>query len=393
LIAAFAKDIAAGTLPQVSWIVAPYIMCEHPSASPGYGQALTAGLLAALAANPEVWSKTVFILNYDENDGFFDHMPPPLPAVNAGMGASNIDVAGESYGPEPVGLGPRVPMLAISPWSRGGWVNSQVFDHTSIIRFLETRFGVMEPNITQWRRSVCGDLTSVFDFEQRDAPARLVSTGGYVAAVDATSKLPPPAVPKAQRPPRQEPGGRPARPLPYRLQVHGVATADHVALTFVNDGAAGAAFSVWSVKGGGGPWFYTVSAGSRLAAELPAAQGRYDLTVHGPNGFLRRFVGGATGEPEIEVGYLPGQDRIAIKLINVGTLRYATVSPGAYHHGGDRNYTLNPGQTLTDTWRIDQTGHWYDLIVSSDDGGSTWSRRLSGHMETGRPSLSDPALG
>src|ERR1700761_9672061 len=102
LVAAFAKDVAAGALPQVSWLVAPYIMCEHPSASPGYGQALTASLLEALADHPEVWSKTVFILNSDENDAFFAHMPPPLPAVNASMGASNVDVKGELYGEEPV---------------------------------------------------------------------------------------------------------------------------------------------------------------------------------------------------------------------------------------------------------------------------------------------------
>jgi len=390
LIAAFAKDVAAGTLPQVSWIVAPYIMCEHPSASPGYGQALTAGLLGALAANPEVWSKTVFILNYDENDGFFDHMPPPLPAVNAGMGASNVDVAGESYGAEPVGLGPRVPMLAISPWSRGGWVNSQVFDHTSVVRFLETRFGVMESNITPWRRSVCGDLTSVFDFEQRAAPARLVSTSGYVAAVDATSKLPPPAVPAVQAPPRQEPGGRPARALPYRLQVHAVAGADHVALSFLNDSTVGAPFSVWSAKAGEGPWFYTVSAGAQLAAELPRGADGYDLTVHGPNGFLRRFAGGAGG-PEIEATYQPERGQIAIAIKNGHAANQATVTPGVYPHGAARSHALAPGQTLTDTWRIDRSAHWYDLIVTTS-ADPRWVRRLSGHMETGRPSLSDPAI-
>ena len=120
LVSAFARDVAAGTLPKVSWIVAPYIMCEHPSASPGYGESLTARLIGALADHPEVWSRTAFILNYDENDGFFDHMPPPIPPAGTALGASTVDLAGETYAGEPVGLGPRVPMLAVSPWSRGG---------------------------------------------------------------------------------------------------------------------------------------------------------------------------------------------------------------------------------------------------------------------------------
>ena len=93
LVAAFAQDVLMNRLPQVSWIVAPYIMCEHPSACPSYGESLTARLLDALAANPDVWSKTAFILNYDENDGLFDHMLlPPIPAISADMGASTVDV-------------------------------------------------------------------------------------------------------------------------------------------------------------------------------------------------------------------------------------------------------------------------------------------------------------
>src|SRR4030095_11821797 len=105
--------------------------------------------------NPEVWSKTVFLLNYDENDGLFDHMPPYLPALGPALGASTVSVEDENYPAAPVGLGPRVPMLVVSPWSKGGFVNSQVFDHTSVIRFLEQRFDVQEPNISPWRRTVC----------------------------------------------------------------------------------------------------------------------------------------------------------------------------------------------------------------------------------------------
>ena len=173
LVAAFAKDVADGRLPQVSWIVAPYIMCEHPTACPSYGESLTARLLDALAANPDVWAKTAFILNYDENDGFFDHMPPPVPAISSDMGAGTVDSTGEIYKGVPFGLGPRVPMLVVSPWTAGGFVNSEVFDHTSVLRFLEARFGVAAPNISPWRRAVTGDLTSVFDFSQDGTPGHL----------------------------------------------------------------------------------------------------------------------------------------------------------------------------------------------------------------------------
>jgi len=395
LVAAFRNDIAAGTLPQVSWLVAPYIMCEHPSASPGYGQSLTASLLQALADHPETWSRTVFLLTYDENDGFFDHAPPPLPAVNSGMGASTVDVAGESYGGEPVGLGPRVPMLAVSPWSRGGWVDSEVFDHTSIIRFLERRFGVAEPNISPWRRSVCGDLTSVFDFE--GTPRRLPrdglpDTSALMAKVDTAATLPPPAAPDRQALPIQEPGGRPARPLHYRLDVRASVEGGVVRLTFVNEGDGGAASSVWPAGAGPGPWFYTVGAGARLTADHPIGPDGYDLSVHGPNGFFRRFAGSAAGEPEVVVAYAPERDVLALTLSSSGAARRLAVRPGAYPHGDARLHAVEAGRTLVDSWRIDGSAHWYDLIVTSE-ADPRWLRRLSGHMETGRPSLSDPAIG
>ena len=394
LVAAFRNDVAAGILPQVSWIVAPYIMCEHPSASPGYGQSLTARLIQALADHPETWARTVFLLTYDENDGFFDHAPPPLPATNPAMGASTVDVAGEVYGGEPVGLGPRVPMLAVSPWSRGGWVDSEVFDHTSIIRFLERRFGVAEPNISPWRRAVCGDLTSVFDFEGAPAPsarARLPEASSLTAQVDAAATLPAPRPPERQALPTQESGGRPARPLPYRLDVQASVTGEVVRLTFVNEGRGGVAVSVWPSDAGAGPWFYTVGEGERLAAEHAIGPDGYDLSVHGPNGFFRRFAGSGDREPEVQVSYGPAQDCLTLTLLGPGAARQVTVTPGAYPHGEARIHAVEADRPVVDVWRIDATAHWYDLIVTSE-ADPRWLRRLSGHMETGRPSFSDPAM-
>ena len=153
IVSAIEKDVLDGTLPQVSWIVAPEECSEHPSYPPENGADFIARVLDALTADPDVWASTVFLINYDENDGFFDHVPPPVPAPGT---------PDEFVGNLPIGLGPRVPMFVISPWSRGGHVCSEVFDHTSVIRFLEILTGVVEPNISQWRRALCGDLTSAW---------------------------------------------------------------------------------------------------------------------------------------------------------------------------------------------------------------------------------------
>ena len=209
LVSAFAEDVALGRLPKVSWIVAPTIMSEHPQAPPGFGESLMSRLLDALAANRKVWSKTAFILNYDENDGFFDHVPPAIPPLTSDIGASTVSMAGEDYHGVPFGFGPRVPMLVISPWSVGGFVNSQLFDHTSVLRFLETRFGVAAPNISAWRRAVAGDLTSAFDFSQ-EAPPALPEAGDSMKRAEKQCKLPAPNYAREDLP-RQESGGK-ARP-------------------------------------------------------------------------------------------------------------------------------------------------------------------------------------
>jgi phospholipase C len=176
-------------------------------------------------------------------------LSPPMPAVDKALGKSTVDVRGESYHGEPMGLGCRVPMLIISPWTKGGWVNSQVFDHTSVIRLLEARFGVHEPNITPWRRAVCGDLTSVFDFTGEDiARPTLIPTADLVARAQMTATLPAATPPTTSRMPEQESGQRRARALPYDLQVHGRAEKkddDQVlTLEIINQGTAGAAFNV-----------------------------------------------------------------------------------------------------------------------------------------------------
>src|SRR5580692_11102765 len=148
----FAQDVKNNNLPQVSWVVAPEAYSEHPNWPANYGAWYISEVLDALTANPEVWSKTVFIYMFDENDGFFDHMVPPTPPQSRTEGISTVETTNElftgapsypvsEFPAGPYGLSVRVPMILISPWSKGGWVNSEVFDHTSLIQFVEKRFG------------------------------------------------------------------------------------------------------------------------------------------------------------------------------------------------------------------------------------------------------------
>jgi phospholipase C len=194
-------------------------------------------VLDALTANPDVWSKTVLLINFDENDGFFDHVPPPCaPATrNDPMsGGSTIEDMSAEYHTDgkPYGPGPRVPLFVVSPWSRGGWVNSQTFDHTSVLRFLEARFGVAEDNISPFRRAICGDLTSAFDFVNPNSevlpslPARARSEADLVCDTQQSLQqvsVPTTAAQKANAA-AQERGVRPSRALPYELHVSASAT-------------------------------------------------------------------------------------------------------------------------------------------------------------------------
>jgi phospholipase C len=157
----FIADVAAGTLPQVSWIMSPLAECEHPAAPPEYGEFLVQEILNTLVSNPDVWAQTVFMIVYDENGGFFDHVPPPTPPQGTAGEWLTVDpLPSDASGiAGPIGLGFRVPCLVVSPFSRGGYLCSETFDHTSTLRFLERLFGVQVPNLTAWRRSVTGDMT------------------------------------------------------------------------------------------------------------------------------------------------------------------------------------------------------------------------------------------
>jgi len=163
----FEADCAAGTLPQVSWILAPLVQTEHPPAPVTWGEWATWKVLDALTSNPAVWEKTALFVTYDENGGFFDHVPPPTaPPGTPGEYLTVSPLPSDAGGiAGPIGLGFRVPMIVCSPFTRGGLVSSDVNDHTSMLKLLETRFGVTAPNLSAWRRATVGDLTGVFNFK------------------------------------------------------------------------------------------------------------------------------------------------------------------------------------------------------------------------------------
>ncbi|GAA1710776.1 alkaline phosphatase family protein [Fodinicola feengrottensis] len=216
------QDVQNGNLPQVSWIVGPSWSTEHPEYMPAGGAYFLQQVLEALTSNTAVWQKTLLIVTYDENGGFFDHVRAPQ--APRGTPGEYLTPAALATTPEaagiagPIGLGPRVPTMLISPFTRGGLVSSHTYDHTSVLRLLETRFGVEVPNLTHWRRATCGDLVEAINFAGTPRPTlpTLPDTAALLReAVEECKTQPPPQVPVEQVMPRQEHGfrRRPSGPI------------------------------------------------------------------------------------------------------------------------------------------------------------------------------------
>jgi phospholipase C len=418
-------DVMADRLPQVSWVVGSDVDSEHPEpSSPAQGADYTARVLDALTANPEVWAKTVFFIHFDENDGFFDHVPPPAPpsyvswnadpklAVRAGD--STVDTAGEyhehlvSYHADaaeaallhrPYGLGPRVPLYVVSPWSKGGWVNSQVFDHTSILRFVEARFGVSEPNISAWRREVCGDLQSAFNFSDPDETAfSLPATRELADRARALPGQTTPPTPTVFELPVQDAAIRPSRALPYHLGLSSQVQKDGIEITFRNAGTVGALFHVYDrLNLGAIPRRYTVGAGRSLSGSWDGTAGHYDLWIQGPGGFHRHLVGAVNRAADAWVRGEPSGPALRITLDNTAGAGLARFAITAQRYQERRELVeLEPGARAEIEWGL-PNGPWYDLAITlaggERDGNRAWLRRAAGRVETGRHSFSDPALG
>ncbi|MEV4299169.1 phosphocholine-specific phospholipase C [Microbispora rosea] len=413
LIAAIRADVLGGTLPQVNWVVNNQFFSEHPVTAPSNGAYFLRGVLEALNADPDVFNSTLVIINYDENDGQFDHVPPPVPAP----GEADEFVSGTmaAYGvtePLPVGLGFRVPLILISPWTRGGWVTSEVSDHTSVIQFIEKWTSALgkpaiSPNISEWRRKVCGDLTTAFDFAKPVyGMPDLPDTGPLIPETRYTP------LPGDNTMPTQEEGTKRARPLPYQPNANLTGFTGAVAnLTFSNDApfvTKASHFAVYNNRAGlptlaqypaAFPGQYTVAAKSTMsgtgAVGSSADDTAYDITVTGPNRFLRRFVGDvATAGKDlvVEADYYDGKStknpKLKLWLHNNGDTRVTfTITHNNYISGkpdtvkvnarGKEAWTVNP---------VKESDGWYDVTVTADiDGG--WSQRFVGHLETGEASI------
>jgi phospholipase C len=407
LFSEFRNDVQSGKLPQVSWLVAPAGYTEHPDYPVNYGAWYISQVLDILVSNPEVFSKTVFIINYDEADGSFDHILPPTAPPTPAYGASTVSIENEivtdATPSGPIGLNSRVPFLAISPWSKGGYVNSQVFDHTSVIQFIEKRFGVFEKNLSPWRRAVAGDLTSVFNFASpNEAPAELPSTSGDLPPVNElaggnVNTFVPTLSDVIIGVPAQEKGIRSARALPYELNVQASVDVSEstVELTFLNTGGAAVVFQVRSGNPADLVRQYTVEAGKTLS-DTWNVDSTYNLSVYGPNGFVRYYNGSIGASAAVldlvsSYGSYNYWGTISWQITNAGSDQ-AEVSVLDAYTGKVSTQLLQPSGTFQGGLVLLQFYGWYDFIVTVA-GDSTFQYRFAGHVETGRSSFSDPAMG
>lgn len=446
----FRSDVDSGNLPAVSWLVAPEKFSDHTS-SPLYGTWYVSEAMDILTKNPEVWKKTIFILTYDENDGYFDHMPPyvvPKPnAADMGKVSAKIDVAVdyELMKDSPIGLGYRVPMLIASPWSKGGYVNSQVFDHTSCLMFLEhflskkTGKTIKSDNISSWRRAICGDLTSAFRpaavehpvmptplkkeevlvqiNNARNKPAQLSPNPLKPHEIEKINLYPSFSASSPDAMPKQEKGTRLACAVPYELfaTCNLDAERENIELHFASGKGdfgqktvpSGAPFNVYTsniYKGEAGKnWNYALTAGDKITDTIKLdhfADQQYDLKVTAPNGFFRRFKG-TQHDPLLSIACLYERKGLLNKK-TTGNIELVIENTGNEEiklEIRDEIYkTIEPtfmvlaargkSKLIID---LKSSASWYDLTVRSSNNPS-FLRQYAGHVETGEDSTTDPFM-
>lgn len=385
VISSLRSDVINGTLPQVSWVIPTILQSGHPPYSPNDAENFIGNVIGALSANPAVYASTVLFITYDENGGFFDHVPSPIAPPGTPL---------EYVNGQPLGLGVRVPMLIVSPWTRGGKVCSQVFDHTSVLRFLETWTGVMETNISPWRRQLCGDLTSAFNFA---APNTNLPNLPVIAAYDPPTVTPVP--PTNQALPTQQTNILWSVPLPYNPEI--TAQTDcgshQLHLTMTNAGAALAHFIIYgNPVQNNGPQQCDVGPGSSLTVSFyPAGGSRqpYDYTCYGPNGFERRFAGSISqdcGSIEAISMIDTNAGTISIAEENAAGAAVQFVLTDNYGLDGPWTNTVPPNSTNTTLFEaLANNNAWYDYTVTASSD-TTFVRHFTGHIETGQITASEP---
>jgi phospholipase C len=384
VLSTFIDAVNCNNLPQVSWIVAPAGYCEHPSYTPDYGAHYVNTVLQTLFSNPDVWNTTALFITYDEHDGFFDHQLPPTPPPS---------VADEYIAGWPIGPGTRVPMLICSPWTRGGYVDSNVYSHTSMLQFLAAWTGVQPVNITSWRASVNGDLTAAFDFQHPDfsIPSNIPTLDQTWALTQLTggSTAPPPE--GEQQMPTQEPGTRPHRPTVHQpfADVTVDRATSQVTAALTNAGRVGVVFAVYPDNYlAATPTQVTVLQGSPGSYVWDAAltAGNYAFSVYGPDGFVTSFAGavvpaGQNGGPVPVVTAAPQfapTKSLELTLANEGhqAILY-TLTPNDYE-GRTETITAGAGSTTTINWPTDQFGY-YDVVITANTADG-FRRRYAGRI-------------
>lgn len=454
----FRKDVNEGKLPTVSWLASPQNFSDHPSA-PWYGAWYVSEVLDILTKNPEVWKKTIFILTYDENDGYFDHIPPfSIPDKNkpgTGKCSAMIDTEIEQVrlenelkqGVSPnqaregaIGLGFRVPMIIASPWSRGGKVCSEIFDHTSTLQFLETfinkKFNkkIQIENISKWRRTICGDLTAVFSpfdgspvskipFLERDPFVEDIYNAQFKKEPSGYHPLTPQQVDAIKKGTatigtEQEKGIRYSCAIAYELMADCSINKEKKLVEI--EMAAGNRF--FGAQSNGSPftvyapgkytdetgtetlrcWSFAVAAGDSITYAWPLdafENGQYHLKLYGPNGFYREFKGDAT-DPVLSFSFshVSGENKMpngnmAIEIGNNDLVNdyVIEIRDNAYNTKTIKRQLIS-ASTENILLILDKSKGWYDFTIAID-GRKQFEKRYAGRIETGRESITDPFMG
>ena len=441
----FRQDVQQGKLPTVSWVVPAQRYSDHPS-SPWYGSWYISEIMDILTQDPKVWQKTIFILTYDENDGYFDHIPPFIPpnpyVKNSGKCSSGIDTAVEYVTLEqellegrdkkqarggPIGLGFRVPLIIASPWTKGGKVCSEVFDHTSTLQFLE-RFlnkkfkrDIAMGQISSWRRTVCGDLTSVFNTEDSHKPITklpYIQRDTYLGDIHQSQfkDIPEGFGPYSQKElmsltnrltplyrsliPQQEIGVRPSSILPYELYVDGEFQKKAFSLslkvgdTIFSKKSAGAPFTVYA--GHDAIRSYAVKPGDSLTDLFDIHNG-LDIQIYGPNGFFRRFKNkGDYPDISISVQYeiVKGQLTGNLNLLfeNKSKREIALHIKDKAYGGTPISINLMSYTHHIETINLASSLYWYDMEITVDNYDNfLWA--YAGRIEKGEIGYTDPQIG
>ncbi|MCW8312818.1 phospholipase C, phosphocholine-specific [Sphingobacterium sp. InxBP1] len=451
----FRKDVDNGTLPAVSWLAGPKNFSDHPSA-PWYGAWYVSEVLDILTKNPEVWKKTIFIITYDENDGYYDHVKPfvvpDLKKADTGACSAGIDTEVEMVRltnelqqgipkkqarEAAIGLGFRVPMYIVSPWSRGGKVCSQLFDHTSTLQFLESFFSnkykkdLRLENISSWRRTICGDLTAAFTpFTEKEENLPFLNRNSYIETIYNAQFKGNPAgfveiddlnkvkkeVWTAKFNRVQESGIRKSPTLPYAHDAEAYVSNGKFKLMMQVDTAifgkrtSGVPFNVYSPKTYRDSegrteryrnWNFAVSAGDQLLYQwdLSRFEGSdYAFELHGPNGFYRRFTG-QKNAPAVSAAISPelkpltktptGKLRLVVRNRESQPVKVEIKSLNYQNYKSIMD--IGAGKEIVLSLDIATQGNWYDLLVMGQ-GSANFAIQLAGRLETGVETTTDPLL-